>query len=195
MDDKAMYRKESIVLNTIDVINEFGVHSVSTKEVAKRMGVSEGTIFKHFPKKNNLIHAVLEHYSQYDDDIFITSRTNKIHPKEAIIFYVDSYMTYYENYPAITAITQAFDVLRYIPELEDKAKSIFNSRLRFMKELVEEAQKRGVICKDADSDELADILTSTCRGICLKWRMNNFSFPLKEKTLNAVCMLLDAFSS
>ena len=194
MDNNTVLRRESIILNTIDVINEFGIHSVSTKEIAKRLGISEGTIFRYFPKKNNLLNAVLEHYSQYDDDIFHTVREKKMPPEEAIVFYIDSYMAYYENYPAITAITQAYDMLKDIPELGDKVKSIFTNRSSFMKELIEEAQKTGVICKGVDIDNLTDIITSTYRGICLKWRMNNFDFPLREKTLNVVCMLLDAFS-
>lgn len=195
MDNNAVLRKESILLNTIDVINEAGIHSVSTKEVAKRSGVSEGTVFKYFPKKNNLIYAVLEHYSQYDNDIFDTARKRGESPREAIIFYIDSYMTYYENYPAITVVTQSYDLLRSIPGLDDKVKSIFNNRLRFMRELIEDAQKAGVISKNANSEDLADILTATCRGICLKWRMNSFGFPLREKILDAVVMLLDAFGT
>lgn len=192
---ETMFRKESITLNAIDVMNESGFHSVSTKEVAKRSGISEGTVFKYFPKKNNLIYAVLEHYSQYDDDIFNAARSREGSPREAIIFYIDSYMTYYENYPAITVITQSYDLLGSIPELEDKVKDIFTKRLGFMQKLIEEAQKVGEICKSVNSENLSEIFTSTCRGIILKWRMNSFGFPLREKTLSAVGMLLDAFNT
>jgi AcrR family transcriptional regulator len=89
MENESLFRKESIVLNTIDVINEFGIQSVSTKEIAKRMNVSEGTVFKYFSKKSDLLFAVLEHYSQYDDDIFTTIRSKNMDPKEAIIFYIN----------------------------------------------------------------------------------------------------------
>jgi hypothetical protein len=92
-------------------------------------------------------------------------------------------------------LLQVYDMLKDIPELGDKVKSIFTNRSSFMKELIEEAQKNVVICKDVDIDNLTDIITSTCRCICLKWHMNNFEFPLREKTFNVVCMLLDAFSN
>jgi hypothetical protein len=104
-------------------------------------------------------------------------------------------MSYFENYPEITAISQAYDMLMYIPELKDKVRSIFINRMEFMEELVEKAQKAGVIFGDVDSGMLADIIISTCRGICLKWRMSNFIFPLGKKATDAVCVLMDAFSN
>ena len=195
MDEGAIHRRESIVLNAIDLINEFGIHSVSTKEIARRLGISESTIFKYFPKKNDLIMAVLEQFSVYDNDIFNTAINTMSNPKEAILFCLDSYLAYYENYPAITAVFQAYDVLRGVPELEQKAKSIFQNRLAATKKLIEEAQSAGVISSLVDADSLADIATALLRGICLKWRMFNFDFPLKQKAMQEFNMLFDAFST
>ncbi|WHH60380.1 TetR/AcrR family transcriptional regulator [Petroclostridium sp. X23] len=194
MDVNAAHRRENIILNAIDLIHEYGIHSVSTKEIAKRLGVSEGTIFKHFPKKSALLLAVLEHLCLYDNDMYYTAKNKKSNPKEAILFYINSYMIYYQNYPAITALLQVYDVLQGIPELGEKAKSIFFTRLGFMKDLIEEAQEAGEISRNIDSESLADIITSTCRGICLRWRLENFEFSLHEKVIQAVSTLLDTFS-
>ena len=51
MDFNSVPKRESIVLNAIDLIHEFGIHLVSTKEIAKRLGISESTVFKYFPKE------------------------------------------------------------------------------------------------------------------------------------------------
>lgn len=195
MDNASVHKRESIIFNTIDVINECGIHSVSTKEVAKRLGISEGTIFKYFPKKKNLLYAVLEYFSKYDNDIFKTTEIKNMAPKDAIIFYIESYLIYYESYPAITAINQAYDGLYGDVELENKSKSIFLKRTEFVKKMIDEAQNIGEISKEIDSETLADIVTSTCRGICLKWRINRFNFSLRDKTMKAIYMLLNAFSS
>ncbi|MDW7675124.1 MAG: TetR/AcrR family transcriptional regulator [Bacillota bacterium] len=188
-----LHRKDRLILTTIDIINELGINGLTTKEIARRQGVSEGTIFKHYRNKNELIIATLDHFTQYDSDIFYSAQLRKLGPREAITFYIDSYASYYENYPAITAITQAYDVLRYDPELEDKVKQIYRSRADHMKQMIESAQEANVISKEENSEDLADIISSTCNGICLKWRMNGYNFSLREKTLVAVNMLLDAF--
>ena len=193
MDINTVYRKEKIILNAIELIHEKGIHMVSTKEIAKKLGISESTIFKHFPTKSDLMYGVLEQFAVYDEAIFHTANTQKDHPIEAIIFAIDTYLTYYENYPAITAIEQAYDVLCRSPQLEEKVKHIFNTRLGFIKQMIEEAQRVGMIQQGLNSDNLAVIINSTCRGICLNWRMSDYQFPLRQQTLQVVNMVLHAF--
>jgi AcrR family transcriptional regulator len=192
MEIALLHRKESLVLTAVEVLNELGVQGLSTREIAKRQGVSEATLFRHFKNKNELLLAVLEHYSQYDSDIAASTRLKLKKPKEAIMFYVTAYVEYYENYPAITAITQAYDVLSCDPGLGEKIKSIFLSRLSFIKELVEEAQKAGEIPESLDAEKFADVILGLIRSICLKWRLNGFSFSLKEYSLRTLQMILDA---
>lgn len=192
--DLKIIKKESIIFTTIDLINEHGIQGVSTREVARRQGISQGMVFQYFPKKNDLLGAVLEHFSLYDNDIFDSTKIKNLNCKDAIIYYIDSYATYYENYPAITAVAQAYEVLLNDLYLGDKVKRIFRNRANCMKEIISQGQSAGIIRQDLDCDSLADIITSTQRGICLKWRIESYNFPLREKTLQAVNMLLDVFS-
>ncbi|MCX7921995.1 MAG: TetR/AcrR family transcriptional regulator [Clostridia bacterium] len=195
MDKTILHRKESIIFTTIDVINEFGVQGTSTREIAKRQGISEATIFKHFKTKNELLSAVLDCYSQYDPDIITTTRIKLNNPKEAINFFVNSYSEYYENYPAITAITQSYDILACDPELGEKIRGIFLRRIDFIMEVIEEAQKVGQISNSTDAEKLAYTIYGTCKTICLKWRFSQYNFPLKEYTLSTLQMILEAFGT
>jgi AcrR family transcriptional regulator len=184
-------KQESIISTTIDLINENGIQAVSTREVAKRLGISQGSVFQYFPKKSDLLAAVLEHFSQYDRDIFNTGKLKNLEPREAILFFIDTCLLYYENYPAITAVTQAFDILRNDPELGGRVKEIYDSRTRFIRERISEARETGTLKKDCDEEVLADILVSTWGGICLKWRISNFAFSLREHALKAISQIFD----
>jgi hypothetical protein len=50
-------------------------------------GISEGTLFRHFKFRLEIIHAVLgallEHYSKYDEYIFKSILLQKISPKKS----------------------------------------------------------------------------------------------------------------
>ncbi|MBC7958555.1 MAG: TetR/AcrR family transcriptional regulator, partial [Vallitaleaceae bacterium] len=137
MDVTLMIRKESIVLTAIDLMNEFGVQALSTKEIAKREGISEGAVFKHYPRKSDLVLAVLDYFSKYDKDIYEAIEKRGLKPKEAIAYVIDAYATYYQGYPAITAITQAYDEMRYSPVLVGKIDAILRTRLDAFRKLVE----------------------------------------------------------
>lgn len=194
MDKSLLHRREAIILTSIEVINDYGIQGLSTREVAKRQGISEGTIFKHFHTKNELMLAILDNYSQYDADIIETIKLKNMGAIEAITFVINSYAEYYQNYPQITAITQAYDVLSCDPELKSKVKQIFSGRSDNMKTLIIEAQKSGMMSESIDSEMLSQIIWGSCRSICLKWRLSEYGFPLKEQIMSTLKMILNAFT-
>lgn len=192
MEHLLIHRKERIILDTIDEIDRSGIQSVSTKEIAKRQGVSERIIFKYFPRKNDLILAVLDYFTKFDNAIAETARTKNMKPREAITYFMDSFSAYYENYPAITAITQSYDVLRHDPEFIEKVESILNGRTEFIKSVVENAKSMGEIGAETDSEALADIIMGFFNRACLKWRVCG-GFSLREYTSVTVRTILDKF--
>lgn len=194
METNILHRKERLVITAIEIIDELGIQGLSTREIAKRQGVSEATLFRHFKNKNELLMAVLDHFSKFDDDIFQSTKLKKLSSKEAITYFIGSSVEYYENYPAVTSIMQVFDVLKYDPELTEKVKDILISRTNFIKQFIEAAQIAGDIRSDVDSENLSDMISGFCREICLKWRFDSQKFSLRERTLSTLKMVLNAFS-
>ncbi len=193
MENGLIHTKEIIILATIDVIDEYGIHGLSTREVAKRVGISEPGIFRHFKSKSTLLLAVLDHFSLYDEDVIHSIKVKYQDPMEAIYKFVETYALYYENYPAITAMMQNMDLLRKDPNLSDKVKTILLNRTLFLTELIKQAQKLGKIDLEIDSKGLAITIIGIEREWCLNWRLADFSFSLSEKILGTLEMTLKAF--
>lgn len=187
-----LHRKERLVLSAVEVIDELGYRGLTTREVARREGVTEATLFRHFKTKNELLLAVLEHYSQYDADIMASTKLRNMSPIDAITYFVNSYVEYYENYPAITAITQEFGTFSADPNLSGKTRGILATRIEHIKGLIEDAQRKGEIQSTVHSEKLADVIWGFCRYVCLKWRFNEYKFPLKEYALSTLDMILMA---
>lgn len=190
---KVILRKDHIIFTTIEVMNEQGVQAVSTREIAKREGVSEGAIFKHFPKKSDLILAVLDYFSQYDQEIFQSSTLRNQSPREAIRYIVEIYATYYHNYPEITVIGQSFDEISKNPDLKDCIDKIRKNRINHLITLIDEAKKEKEISENFDSETLADIIMGSFNEICLKWRLDQYNFSLKDRCIHAINMILSVF--
>lgn len=187
-----LHRRDRLIITTVELINELGLQGLSTRVIANREGVSEATLFRHYKNKNELLMAVLDYFVKYDEDIFETTKLKNFKPLEAIRFLIGSTVEYYENYPAITAITQLMDILQYEPELSDKIRSIIFTKSQSIKQLIDEAKLCGEMRSDIDSEELSDIIIGTLKEICLKWRISK-DFSLKERVLSSVNMLLVSF--
>ena len=195
MREFILHRKDRLIITTIEIIDDLGIQGLSTREIAKREGVSEATLFRHYATKNDLMYAVLDYFSKFDSEIYQTTQMKGLKPKEAIIFFVSATFEYYENYPAITAIMMLMDILRYEPDLCERVNQIISSHNGYLKRLVEEAQQSGEIKATANIDFLAEQIAGLCRETCLNWRIQNKQFALKERTLSSLMMLLDAFNN
>lgn len=193
MEISLIHRKEGIIISTIETLNEVGIQNLSTKLIAKREGVSEGTLFRHFKNKTEIMIAVIDHFSKFDDAIIETSINRKLDPIETIRYFVGAYAEYYENYPEITAVVQCYDSLMCDPELYDKIRNIITKRSDFILKTIKDAQKNGVIKSNINSELLEHLITGGCTDICLKWRRAKFNFSIKDRTLAMLDILLDAF--
>lgn len=193
MDISLIHRREGIIISTIEAINEVGLQNLSTKVIAKKEGVSEGTLFRHFKNKTEIMIAVLDHFSQFDDAIIEASENKNLNPVDTITYFITAYAEYYENYPAITSLVQAYDTLVYEEELSVKVRSILNKRLNFLLKTIDKSKEEGFLRKEAKTELIEDLITGAFREICLKWRLSNFTFSIKERTLEMVNIVLKAF--
>lgn len=76
-------RKENILKAALELFAQEGYKSTSTSKVAKRAGVSEGLIFRHFENKEGLLEAIVQKGEEKAKVLFadIVMETN---PKEVI---------------------------------------------------------------------------------------------------------------
>ncbi len=178
-----LHRKEQLILTAIDIINELGIQKLTTREIAKRQDISEATLFRHFKSKNDLLMAVLDYLIQFDADILQSAKLNHPSPKEALVYFLTSIAEYYENYPAITTLLQTFDVLLYEEELADKVKDIQKSRISMIAGFVEEAMQAGELQQDLNSENIALIISGYFRELCFHWKMEQYSFSLRDNMI------------
>jgi hypothetical protein len=136
---------------------------------------------------------MLDYFSQYDAELFHSVTLQDLTAKEAIVYVIESFVTYYERYPAITAVMQVYSVLLAETDFADKIKSIMCRRNDFLKQVIEAGKEAGEICANTDSALLADIIIATFERICLLWRVNARSFSLRNRVLEAENMLLAPF--
>ncbi len=186
-------RKERIILTSIEIMDELGFQSLSTKEICRRQEVSEGTLYKHFRSKNDVILGVLDYYSKFDEDIKQTIEMKNMSAKDGITYFITRFAEYYESYPAMTAIQHSHEVLRNEPGIADKIIQIFESRTNYISYLVEKGIKNGEIKAHVDSESLSDIILGTFQAICLKWRMRSYKFSLKQRILTAHEHIMEAY--
>lgn len=186
MNIKMIHRKETLVITAVSIIHEKGFQGLSTREVAAREGISEATIFKHFKTKNDLLLAVLEHFFQFDEVLLESAYHKEMTPKERLLHVLQGLVTYYENYPEITAILQSYGSLIHEEDLKEKVLEIFSKRTRTIQIFIDQGKEFGEIDSTVPSEILVDMILGAFDRIILRWRIQNYDFSLKECTLSTI---------
>jgi AcrR family transcriptional regulator len=186
-------RKQSIVVSALEIIDELGIEALSIRELAKRQGIVEGALYKHFNSKDEILHAILDYYSRYDLNIKNTIQNNGLTYKESIIFFIKSYAEIYESNPAMTCIGSSYEVLMNGSSVVNRVKEIFSSRSDYLTYLVKQGQLEGSIGCSLSAEDLSDTILGLFRTVTLKWRMSNYSFPLKSRVISALEIILLKF--
>ncbi len=76
-------KKENILKAALELFANEGYNAVSTNAIAKKAGVSEGLIFRHFENKNALLQAIIGIAEEKIKLIFMPILVNE-NPKEVI---------------------------------------------------------------------------------------------------------------
>lgn len=71
-------RKEKILRTALELFANEGFNSVTTSKIAKKAGVSEGLIFRHFENKKGLLNALIQEATEKVNALFtpIISQTD-----------------------------------------------------------------------------------------------------------------------
>ena len=73
-----MSREDDILEAAVKIFSEKGFSASTTSEIAKTAGVAEGTIFRYFKTKKDLLRKVMLKLIQVMADEFVTNRLGKL---------------------------------------------------------------------------------------------------------------------
>lgn len=183
-------RRDRIIQTAIEILDELGFQGLSTKEISKRQEISEGTLYKHFKNKDEIMNGVLDYYAKFDSDLKQTIELKQLNSIDSIMFITSCFAEYYQNDPPITAIPFMHEVFRHEKGFSNKMNEILEGRYRYLLEVIERGKTIGEFPQMMDSELLANILLGTGWMIIMRWRMCNYVFNLRDTLIESTNLIL-----
>lgn len=186
-------RKADILRAAEQVFSSRGYHEATVQDIAKEAQYGTGTVYLYFKDKNALYFSLLEEkikslaetVHKKIEDIKDAREKLEVFIQESLIFFEQNqgffriYMLEKNSLQLIVGkkATESFRSIGYITD--------------YVEELIKTAQKQGVIKKDHDPSEVADILTSIMSSFILNW--TNMGSKKTRNLANKSGFIFDVF--
>ena len=171
-------RQEQIKKAVLDIIADEGLQNISTRNLAKRIGLSEGAIFRHFPTKRDIIKGIMDDVA---NDLIGSLRNIVLKPEKAedkLFKYLCQNVKYLKENRGITMLLFSEAAHLGDKELKEKLNHILYEQKQLIIKMVKDGISEGVWDKSVNAEDIAIIYM----GIPITF---NIEFVLNKNGLNA----------
>ncbi len=171
-------RQEQIKKAVLEIIADEGLNSISTRNLAKRIGLSEGAIFRHFPTKRDIIKGIMDDVA---NDLIGSLRNIVLKPEKAeekLFKYLCQNVKYLKENRGITMLLFSEAAHLGDKELKEKLSQILSEQKQFIIKIVKDGITEGVWDNNVNAEDVAIIYM----GIPITF---NIELVLNKSGLNA----------
>lgn len=148
-------RQEQIKKAVLEIIADEGLHNFSTRNLAKRIGLTEGAIFRHFPTKRDIIKAIMDDVA---NDLIGALRSIAISPakaEEKLYTYLCHNVKYLKENRGITILLFSEATHMGDSELKEKLSRILVEQKQLIIKMVKDGITDGAWNKNVNPGDVA----------------------------------------
>jgi AcrR family transcriptional regulator len=151
-------RQEQIKKAVLEIIADEGLHNISTRNLAKKIGFSEGAIFRHFSTKRDIIKGIMDDVAK---DLIGSLRSIVISPiktEEKLFKYLCKNVKYLKENRGITILLFSEATHLGDKELKEKLNQILAEQKQFIIKMVKDGVAEGVWDKNISPGDVAMLI-------------------------------------
>ncbi len=169
------------------IVSEKGLINTSIEEITKACGVSNGTFYTYFKRKEDVIFALSREMYQ---EIYENAQAHEGSFMERLIFYMVNFSGYIEK--SGLKLCQEWVRNTVDPDLVENPddKNKLGMDIDSMKGLLERGVERDELQKDTPVDVLSHTLADVLYGEMLCWDMTGGAYSFEERTKEFCNMFL-----
>ena len=155
--EKTDIRQNQIKKAVLEIIADEGLHNFSTRKLAKKLGLSEGTIFRHFPTKKDIIKGIMEDVS---NDLVGSLRNivlEALPAEEKLFKYLCRNVKYLKENMGITILLFSEAAHLGDKKLKDKLNQILTEQKQLIVKIVKDGVSEGIWDKTIKAEDIAII--------------------------------------
>jgi len=147
-------RREEIKLAVLQIIRTEGIKSISTKNLAKYTGLSEGAIFRHFKSKRDIIISIIDDVASDMIEKLKDVAQSNLEPNKKLFKFLCSNITYLTEHKGITILLFTEASHSNDTEMIEKLNHIFNCQRKLVGDIISDGIKIGIWDKNISVEDV-----------------------------------------
>ncbi|HMM73098.1 MAG TPA: TetR/AcrR family transcriptional regulator [Rhodocyclaceae bacterium] len=161
-------RREVTVETVIDLAAEQNPADITTGAIAKRMGVTQGALFRHFPSKDAILQAVMEWVSERLLTRIDKATSAAVSPLDALEAAFTAHIEFISEHPGVPRML--FGELQRAEQTVAKrmAHTLIQRYGERLGRLVAEGKERGELAAALDDKAAVTLFIGTIQGLVMQ---------------------------
>jgi len=184
-------RQEQIMNASIELIAEQSIQGLTIKNIAHKIKLTEGAIYRHFSCKNDILLGILKSFTETSDKILRESCASDMSSFDQIKAIFVRNVQYFSEKPAVTAVIFSESIFQNEAHLSKQVFNLLEMHEKALNCIIERGQKKHEIRDDIGEKELARVVIGSIRYTVKKWRLSGYNFDL----IKEIELILDSLKT
>lgn len=178
---EGLSRKQQIARVAMEIISEEGLHNLVLVNIARRIGVTDAALYKHFRSKNDILLFMIDEV----EDAMRTELAAQVRPAaspveqlhDLLVFQLD----FIERNKGIPRIIFSECLRQQDPEIARKLAGLLQRRRKIVSDLLRGVVRSGQAPKDLNVEAACTIFFGMLQSAVVFWSLAGFSYSLSAK--------------
>jgi len=174
-------RQEEIMDQAVLLIAENGIQGLTVRNLAKRIGVTEPALYRHFESKTDILLGILDRFDRTSSGMRTMLDRDDCPSLEQLEVFLVTTLSQFQKRPEITAVIFAEEIFQNEPRLTEKVADIMRKHQASLRMLLTRAQECGQLRDDVPVEGLGLLIQGAIRLLVSRWRISGYGFELVEE--------------
>lgn len=174
-------RQKEIMQAAMDIAGKEGMKALTISNIARRISVTDGAIYRHFSSKDEIIRSILNNIfltmTQHVGEIITQDDTASSKLKNIMEFVLRDFK---EN-PAHESLLFAEEFIFGSDSLRVFIYNVVNTIQLYIQQVIEQGQAQKELTAEVDSKNISLLFIGTIRVLVMKWKLSNYQLDIEEE--------------
>lgn len=182
-------RQEEIKKALLEIVDAEGLHNLSTRKLAEKVGVTEGALFRHFRSKREMILSIVEGVEEILMKSLQGVALSDASSKDRLFRFLCVHVNYLIENRGITMLLFSEAAHANDPELKSKMLGILNTQKQLAKKIIQDGIAGGEWDSSLQVENVATLYMGIPISLNIELVLNPYGVNTENFCKRMMCLL------